>query len=326
MKNFEGRVVALVTALAIASPIYLSHAEDSFPSHTVKMVVPYPAGGGTDLLARVLANELSRKWNQSVIVENVGGAGGNIGASQVARAAPDGYSLLFASPGPISTNQFLYKQMGYDPAQWVPISVIATAPYVLVLRKNFDGASVKDVIAHAKANPGKLTSATPGVGSVGQLATVELEMLGNIDLLQVPYKGLSPAVNDMIAGNVDMMFDMLATSLPLHEGNKVKIVAVGGTERVKALPDVPTLAEAGVTGYRAVTFFGMVAPPQTPAALADKINADITEILKRPEVVDKAHLMGMDPAPGSRQEAGKFFADEMNLWGKVIKKANLPMQ
>ena len=145
---------------------------------------------------------------------------------------------------------------------------------MLVLRKNFDGASVKDVIAHAKANPGKLTSATPGVGSVGQLATVELEMLADIDVLQVPYSGLGPAVNDIIAGNVDMMFDMLTTSLPLHAGDKVKIVAVGGTERVKSLPDVPTLAEAGVPGYRAVTFFGMVAPPQTPAAIADKINRD----------------------------------------------------
>jgi tripartite-type tricarboxylate transporter receptor subunit TctC len=326
MRNFGHWLFALAAMLAVAFATDPSRAADAFPSHTVKMIVPYPAGGGTDLLARVLADQLSHKWGQSVIVENIGGAGGNIGASQVARADPDGYTLLFGSPGPISTNQFLYKQMGYDPAKWVPISVIATAPYVLVLRKNFDGTSVKDVIANAKANPGKLTSATPGVGSVGQLATVELEMLGNIDLLQVPYKGLSPAVNDMIAGNVDMMFDMMVTSMPLHQAGRVKIVAVGGTERVKSLPDVPTLAEAGVTGYRAVTFFGMVAPPQTPAAIADKINADISEILKRPDVIEKAHVMGMDPAPGSRQEAAKFFADEMNLWGKVIKNANLPMQ
>jgi tripartite-type tricarboxylate transporter receptor subunit TctC len=326
MLKFKAWIVAFSAVLTITVPNPSARAGDGFPSRTVKMVVPYPAGGGTDLLARVLADQLSRKWKQTVIVENVGGAGGNIGASQVARATPDGYTLLFASPGPISTNQFLYKQMGYDPAQWVPLSVIATAPYVLVLRENFEGSTVKDVIARAKADPGKLTSATPGVGSVGQLATVELEMLGDINLLQVPYKGLGPAVNDMIAGHVDMMFDMLATSLPLHQGKKVKIVAVGGTERVKALPDVPTLAEAGVSGYRAVTFFGMVAPPKTPDALADKINRDITEILKSPELIQKAHSMGMDPAPGSRQDAAKFFSDEMNLWGKVIKKANLPMQ
>ena len=167
-------------------------AEDTYPSRMVKLVVPYPAGGGTDLLARVLADQLSRKWGQSVIVENVGGAGGNIGAAQVARAAPDGYTLLFASPGPISTNQFLYKEMGYDPAKWVALAVIATAPYVLVLRKNFDGSSVKDVIARAKAEPGKLTSATPGVGSVGQLATVELEMLADINLLRSPTKASAP--------------------------------------------------------------------------------------------------------------------------------------
>jgi tripartite-type tricarboxylate transporter receptor subunit TctC len=326
MQGGKSWIVASAAALAILLPVQSIRAEDTFPSRVVRMVVPYPAGGGTDLLSRVLADQLGRKWGQSVIVENLGGAGGNIGAAQVARATPDGYTLLFASPGPISTNQFLYKQMGYDPAQWVPISVIATAPYVLVLRENFDGASVKDVIARAKANPGKLTSATPGVGSVGQLSTVELEMLADISVLQIPYKGLSPAVTDIMAGNVDMMFDMLATSLPLHRAKKEKIVAVGGTARVKDLPDVPTLAEAGVPGFRAVTFFGLVAPPQTPAALADKINADVTEILKRPEVIDKAHSLGMDPTPGTRAEAAKFFADEMDLWGKVIKKANLPMQ
>jgi tripartite-type tricarboxylate transporter receptor subunit TctC len=316
----------MAAALALAFPNHSARAADSFPSRMVKIVVPYPAGGGTDLLARVLADQLSRKWGQSVIVENVGGAGGNIGAGQVARAAPDGYTLLLASPGPISTNTFMYKEMPYDPAKWVPISLLATAPYVLVLRKSFDGTSVKDVIAQAKADPGKLTSATPGVGSVGQLSTVELEMLADINILQVPYKGLSPAVNDMIAGHIDMMFDMLATSLPLHQDNKVKIVAVGGTERVKDLPDVPTLAEAGVPGYRAVTFFGMVAPPQMPDALADKINRDVADALRAPGVVTKVHSLGMDPTPGTRAEAAKFFSDEMELWGKVIRKANLPMQ
>jgi tripartite-type tricarboxylate transporter receptor subunit TctC len=313
-------------ALAAMLAVTAAQAQANFPSRAVKLIVPYPPGGGTDLLARVLADQLGRKWGQSVIVENIGGAGGNIGAAEVARAEPDGYTLLLASPGPIALNDFAFKDMSYDPEKWVPIAVLATSPYVLVLSPNFPGTSIGDVIARARANPGQLTSATPGLGSVGHFATVELEMLAHIDLLQVPYKGLGPAVSDIVAGHVNMMFDMLATSLPLHQAGKEKIVAVGGAERVKALPDVPTLAEAGVPGFRAVTFFGIVAPPGTPDALADKINRDVVECLNTAEFIEKTKVLGMDLAPGSRTDAAKFFAEERELWGKVIKAAGIPMQ
>ncbi|MET0924130.1 MAG: tripartite tricarboxylate transporter substrate binding protein, partial [Xanthobacteraceae bacterium] len=166
-----------LAALGIALAADLGHAQGTFPSRLVRIVVPYPPGGGTDTLARLIADQLTRKWGQSAIVENIGGAAGNIGSAEVARAAPDGYTLLLASPGPIATNSFLYKEMPYDPARWVPIALLATGPYVLVLRKSFDGATVKDLIARAKANPGKITAATPGIGSVGHLSTVQLEML-----------------------------------------------------------------------------------------------------------------------------------------------------
>jgi tripartite-type tricarboxylate transporter receptor subunit TctC len=259
-------------------------------------------------------------------VENVGGAAGNIGAAEVARAAPDGYTLLLASPGPIATNSFLYKDMGYDPARWVPIALLATGPYVLVLRTSFEGSTVKELIARAKANPGKITSATPGIGSVGHLSTVQLEMLAGIKTVQVPYRGLGQAINDIIAGHVDMMFDTPTTSLPLHRDGKVKIVAVGTSERVRELPEVPTVAEAGLPGYRAVTWYAMVAPPQTPAALADKINRDVVEILSHPEVAEKVRGIQMAPVTRTRAEAAKFFVEETELWGKVIKQANIPMQ
>jgi tripartite-type tricarboxylate transporter receptor subunit TctC len=287
------------------------------------MIVPYPPGGGTDLLARVLADQLGRKWGQAVIVENIGGAGGNVGAEEVARAAPDGHTLLFASPGPLATNAFMYKTMPCDPAKWVPIAVVAISPYVLVVGPHFAASSVEQVVSDARAKPGQLTSATPGVGSLGQFATVEFELLANIKLLQVPYKGLSPAVADVLGGNVNMMFDMLATSMPLHLAGKERIVAVGSTTRVKNLPDVPTLVEAGVPRYRAVTFFGIVAPPGTPDTLADKINRDVAESLVQPELIEKTKALGMDLAPGSRAEAAKFFAAERELWGKVAKEANL---
>jgi tripartite-type tricarboxylate transporter receptor subunit TctC len=322
MRAIRFAIAAFTALLAVTA----AQAQADFPSHAVKMIVPYPPGGGTDLLARVLADRLGRAWGQSVIVENIGGAGGNVGAAEVFRADPDGYTLLLASPGPIATNAFMYKDMSYDPAKWVPVAVLATSPYVLVVSPSFPASSVADILARARANPGQLTSATPGAGSVGQLATVELELLAHIDVLQVPYKGLQPAVTDILAGNVNMMFDMMATSLPLYRAQKEKIVAVGSAERVKDLPDVPTLVESGVPGYRAVTFFGIVAPPGTPDALADKINRDVVECLKNSEFIEKTKALGMDLTPGSRAQAESFFASERALWGNVITSANIPMQ
>jgi len=303
-----------------------SRSQDAFPSRTVRVVVPYPAGGGTDILARFLAEQLTRKWGQSVIVENVGGAAGNIGSAEVARAAPDGHTLLVTAPGPIATNSFLYKDMPYDPSRWVPIALLTTGPYVLALRKNFEGSTVRDLMERAKANPGKLTAAIPGVGSVAHLATVQLEMRANIKLLHVPYRGLAPAINDIIAGHVDLMFDTPTTSLPLHRDGKIKIVAAGTPERVRDLPEVPTISEAGLPGYRSVTWYAMVGPPRMPAALAEKINRDVVEILGRQDIIDRVRAIQMEPVTSTRAAAAKFFAEETELWGTVIKAANIPLQ
>jgi tripartite-type tricarboxylate transporter receptor subunit TctC len=320
------RLMALCCALACVLSNAAAWAQDAFPSRLVRVVVPYPAGGGTDILARFVADQLARKWGQGVIVENIGGAAGNIGAAEVFRAAPDGHTLLITSPGPVATNSFLYKEMPYDPARWTAIALLATGPYVLVLRRNFDGATVKDLIARAKAAPGKITSATPGVGSVGHLATVQLEMLADIKTQHVPYRGLSPAINDIIAGHVDLMFDTPTTSLALHRDGKIKIVATGATERMRDLPEVPTIAEAGLPDYRAVTWYAMMAPPQMPVALAERINRDVVEILSRPDVAERSRAIQMEPAAKSRAEAAKFFTDETALWGKVIRQANIPPQ
>ena len=325
MRRVKVGLVALA-ALAVLLPSEASRAQEAYPTRLVRIVVPYPAGGGTDTLARLLAEQLSRKWGQTAIVENIGGAAGNIGSAEVARATPDGYTLLLASPGPIATNSFLYKEMGYDPARWVPIALLATGPYVLVLRTSFEGSAVADLIARARANPGKITSATPGIGSVGHLSTVQLEMLASIKTAQIPYRGLSQAINDIIAGHVDMMFDTPTTSLPLHRDGKVKIVAVGTTERVRELPEIPTLAESGLPGYRAVTWYAMVAPPQTPATLADRINRDVVDVLARPDVAEKVRGIQMEPVTKTRADAAQFFLEETELWGKVIKQANIPLQ
>jgi tripartite-type tricarboxylate transporter receptor subunit TctC len=233
---------------------------------------------------------------------------------------------MVAAPGPISTNAFLYKEMPYDPAKWTSVALLATGPYVLSVRPNFERATVKDLIAYAKANPGKLTAAIPGTGGVAHLATVQLEMLAGIKTVMVPYRGLAPAVNDLIAGHVDLMFDTPTTSLPLHRDGKVRIIATATPERVREFAEIPTLSEAGVPGYRCVTWYALVAPPQTPAALAERINRDVIEILRRPEVVEKVHAIQMDPVTKTPAEAAAFFAEETALWGKVIKQANIEMQ
>jgi tripartite-type tricarboxylate transporter receptor subunit TctC len=323
------RIISLgcLAAITLAGLVVADsgRAQDAFPSRPVKVVIPYPAGGGTDTIGRLVADLLSRKWKQTVVVENLGGAAGNVGAAQVFKAAPDGHTLMIASPGPVATNAFLYKDMPFDPARWTPIAVLATGPYVLVVSNKFGVATVKDLVARGKANPGKITAGTPGVGSVGHLATVQLEMLGGFRTTQVPYRGLGPAVNDLIAGHIDIMFDTPTTSLPLHRGGKVKIIATGTPERVQEFPDVPTIAES-LPGYRSVTWYAMVAPPAMPPALADRINREVNEILARKEVTARVRGIQMEPAIKSRAEAASFFADERALWGKVIRQANIKPQ
>jgi tripartite-type tricarboxylate transporter receptor subunit TctC len=315
-------LIALAHGLAAAGT---AGAQDTFPTRTVRVVIPYPAGGGTDTIGRLVADLLSRKWKQTVVVENIGGAAGNVGAAQVFKAPADGHTLMITSPGPVATNAFLYKNMPFDSAKWTSIAVLATGPYVLVVSNKFGVATVKDLVARGKANPGKITSATPGVGSVGHLATVQLEMLAGIATTQVPYKGLSPAVNDIIAGHVDLMFDTPTTSLPLHRGGKVKIIGTGTPERVKEFPEIPAIAET-LPGYRSVTWYAMVAPPGMPPTLADRINRDVNEILGRKEVAARVRGIQMNPSTLGRAEAARFFAEERTLWGKVITQAKIMPQ
>jgi tripartite-type tricarboxylate transporter receptor subunit TctC len=320
----KNTMVAIVIATLVAA-ITPSAAQDTFPTRNVRVVIPYPAGGGTDTIGRLVADLLSRKWGHPVVVENSGGAAGNVGAAQVFKSAPDGYTLMITSPGPVATNAFPYKDMPFDPTRWTAIALLATGPYVLVVSNRLGITSIKELIAYGKANPGRINAAHPGIGSVGHLATVEFEMLAGITTTQVPYRGLSPAVNDLIAGHVDLLFDTPTTSLPLHRGGKVKIIGTGTPERVQEFPEVPTIAET-LPGYRSVTWYAMVAPPGMPAALADRVNRDVNEILARKEVAERVRGIQMEPAVQGRAEAAKFFAEETQLWGKVIKQANITPQ
>jgi tripartite-type tricarboxylate transporter receptor subunit TctC len=315
----------LTLLIALAAPA-LARAQEPYPTHVVKLVLPVLPGSTTDILARLVANELSQKWGKPVIVENMAGAAMNLGSEYVARAAPDGYTLLLCPPAPLAINQLLYHDLNYDPAKLVPIVLLTKIANVLDVRPNFPASNVQALIAYGKANPGKLTFASQGIGSTAQLSGAELEVLGGIKMVHVPYHGAQPALTDVMAGNVDMFFDTLATSVPLYRSGKVRILGVASTERDHAIPNVPTVAEQGLPGFRSITWFAIAGPPGLPTALADKINRDTAEILKKPEIIAKLAAIQLEPMGGTTADAVKFIDDETQLWGRVIKEAHITLQ
>jgi tripartite-type tricarboxylate transporter receptor subunit TctC len=319
-------LLALAVAAAYPLAAHPAAAQEPYPSRTVKIVVPAAPGSTTDTLARLIADQLAQKWGKPTIVENIPGGAMNIGATAVARAAPDGYTMMVAPPAPLSFSHLLYKDLGFEPAKFVPVTMLAKIPNVLVVRKELPAATLQELIAHAKANPGKLSYASQGVGSTAHLSAAQLEVLAGIKMVHVPYRGAQPALTDVVAGHVDMFFDTLATSVPLYRDGKVKLLGVADLQRAGAAPDVPTFSEAGVPGFKSITWFGLVAPPATPAALAERINRGTVEILKRPEVVDTLRKLSLEAGATSPADTTKFFADEAALWSKVIKEAGITPQ
>jgi tripartite-type tricarboxylate transporter receptor subunit TctC len=323
------RHAGLLALVAVASVMAWSPpglAQEPFPSRTVKIVVPAAPGSTTDTLARMVADQLSQKWGKAAIVENIPGGAMNIGAGNVARATPDGYTLLIAPPSPLSFNHLLYRDPGYDPSKFVPITMLAKIPNVLVVRKDLPAATLQDLIAYGKANPGKLSYASQGVGSTAHLSAAQLEVQAGIKMVHVPYRGAQPALTDVVAGHVDMFFDTLATSVPLYRDNKVKLMGVADLQRAAVVPDVPTFSEAALPGFKSITWFGLVAPPATSAALAERINRDVVDSLKSREVGDMLRKISLEAGATSPAETTKFFADEAAQWSKVIKEAGIEPQ
>jgi tripartite-type tricarboxylate transporter receptor subunit TctC len=322
-------IAAIVLAAAAVFGAAAGAAQESlppaFPSRTVRLVVPAAGGSTTDTLARIMADQLSRAWGKPVIVENIGG-GMLLGAVQVFRAPPDGYTLMVSPPAQITFSRLLYRNLAYDPGRFEPVALLAKVANALVVRPDLPAANVGALIAYAKANPGKLTYGSQGAGSTAHLSTSQLETLGDIRMVHVPYRGAVSALNDVIAGHIDMFFDTLTTSVPMYRGGKVKILAVGSAERSAVVPEVPTLAESGLAGFRSVTWFAIVAPPATPAALVDKINHDVVDGLKRPDVAAGLARLTLEPMLGSPADAARFFAEETRLWGKVIADAHIQME
>ena len=312
-------------ALLCCSLAFSLHAQE-WPARSVRIIVPFPAGGSADLMPRVVAEKMSEKWGQPVIIENRPGAAGNIGADAVYRAEPDGYMLLSGPPPPLVINKLLYPKLSYDSAQFVPITIIGAIPNVLLVHPKLGVGSVAELIAYAKHNPGKLNYASQGSGSTSHL-TAELfkSMAGALQITHVPYKGTAPALADLVAGQVDMMCDNLGVSLPHVRSGRLKALAVASRKRFAGLPEVPALAES-LPGCEAVAWFGIVAPPRTPAAIAEKVSAAVQEALKLPEVQKRLADLSAEPMGLSPADTAAFMKQESERWGGVIRAAGVKLE
>ncbi len=323
------RLFATCLMLCIAGLVFgavPAASAEEFPTRPVKIVVPFPAGGTADAMPRIIADWLSRKWDQPVVIENRTGAAGNIGAEAVANADPDGYTLLSAPPPPLVINQSLYTKLAFDPASLVPIIIMGRVPNALLVNPDrVPQNSVAEVIARAKAEPGKLTSATQGNGTTSHLTSEMFQMMAGVKVQHIPYRGSAPALQDLVAGNVDLMFDNIGASMPLVQGGKLKLIAVAAPRRLASLPGTPTIAET-LPGFEAVAWFAVVAPPKTPGVVIAKINADINAALRDSEVQAKLAKLSAEIVGGTPEATAQYMRGEVERWRAVIKSAGVQLQ
>ena len=319
---------ALLSLLPLSVPIVASPAlaESPWPQKPVRIVVPFPAGGSNDTLCRIVADKVSGAWNQPVIVDNRTGAGGNIGAEIAFHAAGDGTTLLCSPPGPLSINHNLYKTLPYDWSKFVPITVLALSPNVITARKDLPANTAQELIAYAKANPGKVTYASQGNGSTSHLSAQMLATQAGIEMIHVPYKGEGPALVDIMASRVDIFVGNISAALRYEKTKQVKFLGVAAKSRSPVAPDVPDAAEIGLPDLIASAWFAVVASPGTPDTIVQKINADIAAALKLPDVREKFLEQGAEPQGGSPAATASFIRDEEARWRNVIKSANVMLE
>jgi tripartite-type tricarboxylate transporter receptor subunit TctC len=317
--------VLLTGLLAGVHAATLAQGAAAFPNKPIKIIVPFPAGGTADVLPRIVGQKLSEKWGQPVVIENRSGAGGNIGAEAVAKSPADGYTLLATPPAPLSINQNLYKNLPFDPERFVPITVLASVPNVLAVKSALPVSSTRDFIGYAKKQAGNVTVATQGNGTTSHLTGTMFATQADVKFTFVPYKGTAPALGDLMGGQVDVFFDNISSSYRHHEAGKVKILAVASNKRSPLLPNVPTIAETGLPQFDSSTWFAVVAPPGTPADIAQKLNSAIVEVLKMKEVQQKFLDQGAEVVGNSPKEMTDFVVNERARWKKVIDSAGVTM-
>ena len=310
----------LQLSLSILALIFaVTASAQPFPTKPIKIVVPFPAGGTVDFFARVISTKLSEALGQSVLVENRAGAGGNIAAEAVAKAAPDGYTLLMGSEI-IAINTSLYSKIGYDPVKdLAPITLVGTVPNILIVHPSLPVNSVNDLIALAKKTPGKISFASTGQGTSTHLSSELFKLMANVDMLHIPYKGGPPAIADLISGQVNMMFINMPTGITHVRSGKAKIIALSSIKRVSQLPDVPTVDQAGVKGFETSAWSGLYAPAGTPVDIINRLNAEVVKILKQPSVREQLMAQGAEPVGDSPEEFSRFTLAEISKWAKIIK-------
>jgi tripartite-type tricarboxylate transporter receptor subunit TctC len=303
----------------VAVSLHDAVAADAYPSKPIRLVVPFPPGGPTDMVARPLAQFLGARLKQQVIVENRGGAGGSIGADVVAKSAPDGYTLIMATVGTHAINASLYKHLAYDPVKdFTPVSLVAAAPVALVAHPSVPVQSVADVIALAKAKPGSLTFGTAGNGTPGHLTGEMFRAATGTDLRHIPYKGSAPAVADLLAGQTQLMFDPLQSVLPQVRAGRLKLLAVSSRTRSPAVPDVPTFAEAGLKNFEATAWWGVFAPAGLPADITKRLNAEINAVASSPEFRAVLEPQGVTVGGDTPEQFAQFQEQELVKWGKAV--------
>jgi tripartite-type tricarboxylate transporter receptor subunit TctC len=317
-------LVAAAAALFAMSPV-LAQQEPApdYPQRPVKVIVSTAPGGGVDTVTRIFAAQLQSKLGQPFVIENRGGAGGNIGAEAVHAAEPDGYTLLASQPAPITSNVALYKKLNFDPVALEPVAVMSKFPNVLLVRQDFPAKTALEFIAYAKANPGKVTYASQGPGTTSHLTAELFAQLTGTKMLHVPYRGTGPALNDLVAGHVDFIFMELASAYKLHDGGKSRILAVASERRLEMLSNIPTLIETGVPGLLSDTWNAISAPPKAPAGIVAKLNRAINEIINEPDTKTRFQALHLLPGGGSPSDMARLKKEETERWGKVIREAGI---
>lgn len=324
MKKLIQRAAAMLLAAGLP---FIASAQDAYPSKAVRIIVPFPAGGVADLLPRLVGQKLSEKWGQPVIVENKVGASGNIGMAEGAHSAPDGYTLLLAPAGNLTVNPTLFPHLSFDTYKdLAPVTVLAESPNVLVVHPSVPAKTFQEFIAYARANPGKLNFASPGEGSGAHLAGELLNIDAGIKAVHIPYKGLAPAVNDLMGGHVQMMFAGVSTVLQQIRSGQLVALAIASPKRSPQLPDVPTVAESGLPGFDVTSWYGIVVPAGTPPAIVQKLHRDIAEALKSPDVAAKLAGLGLEPVGDTPEEFGALIQSESVKWRDIMRKAHIKPQ
>jgi tripartite-type tricarboxylate transporter receptor subunit TctC len=299
----------------------------TYPIRPIRWIVTYPPGGPTDVVARAIGAKLTAEWGQQIVIDNRAGAGGVIGTELAAKAVPDGYTLLFGTSAGLTINPALSNKLPYDAVKdFAPVSLLVLNPQLLVVNIAVPANSVKELIALAKARPGQLNYASVGQGSPNHLGMELLKALAGIEMMHVPYKGTGPALTDLLGGQIQLMFNSMPSVLPLVAGGKLKALAVGSARRCAAIPDIPTVAEAGVAGFENVTWYGMFAPARTPHEIIVKLNKLVVRILAEPEMAQRLVSQGAEPRSSTPEELTRFMHVESERWKKVIKAANIRLE